>query len=74
MATKAQSVALQEFEPKGLALNEEVAAMGEPVILTKGEKPIAKLVRFTGPVSLVGSIIWEGDIVSPIEESWDADS
>lgn len=74
MATKARSIAVREFESQCSSLIEQVAATGEPVILTKAGEPIAKLVPFKKPTSLVGSVLWEGDIVSPIGESWDAES
>jgi prevent-host-death family protein len=74
MATKARSIAVREFESECLSLVEQVAATGEPVILTKAGEPIAKLVPFKKPTSLLGSVVWEGDIVSPVGESWDAES
>ena len=74
MATKARSIAVRELETKFLSLVNEVAATGEPVILTKAGEPIAKLIPIRKPRPLLGSVLWEGDIVSPVDESWDADS
>jgi prevent-host-death family protein len=74
MATKARSIAVREFEAKCISLVEEVAATGEPVILTKAGEPIAKLVPFKASRPLIGSVVWEGDIVSPIGETWDAET
>lgn len=73
MATKPRSIAVREFESKCLSLVEEVASTGEPVILTKAGEPIAKLVPFKAR-PLIGSVVWEGDIVSPTGETWDAES
>ena len=76
MATKTRSIAVREFESKCLSVVEEIAASGESVILTKAGEPIAKVI----PIGkyrrrpLLGSIVWEGDIVSPIGETWDAES
>lgn len=66
MATKKRSITVRELEAKCLSLVEEVTATGEPVILTKAGEPIAKLVPFKKPTSLLGSVVWEGDIVSPV--------
>ncbi len=74
MAAKARSIAVREFESKCLSLVEEVAATGEPVILTKAGEPIAKLVPFKKSGPLIGSVLWEGDLVSPIGETWDAET
>jgi prevent-host-death family protein len=75
MATKARSIAIREFESKCMSLVDEVAASGEPVILTKAGEPIAKIVPIHKKARpLLGSVLWEGDIVSPLDESWDADS
>ena len=74
MATKARSIAVREFESKCLSLVEEVASTGETVILTKEGKPIAKVVPFKQSRPLLGSALWEGDIVSPTGETWDAES
>jgi prevent-host-death family protein len=75
MATKARSIAIPEFETNCLSLVDEVAATGEPVILTKAGEPIAKIVPINKKSRpLLGSVLWEGDIVSPIDEAWDADS
>jgi prevent-host-death family protein len=74
MATKARSIAVRDFETKCISLVDEVAATGETVILTKAGEPIAKIVPIRKPRPLLGSVLWEGDIVSPVDESWDADS
>ena len=74
MTIKARSIAVREFESQCLSLVDEVATTGDPVILTKAGKPIAKLVPFKKPRPLIGSVVWEGDIVSPIGETWDAES
>lgn len=67
-----------EFKAKCLRLMEEVAYSGEGIIITKNGKAITKLVPYQDPVgSLFGlhteQLAIHADIVSPIEEPWDAD-
>jgi prevent-host-death family protein len=69
MAKRAHSVAANEFSAHCLSLLEEVTATGEPLIVTQQGKPVAKLVPFERPRPLLGSIVWEKDIVSPIDEA-----
>ncbi len=74
MGKKLRTVPAGEFKAKVLAILDEVAATGETVVVTKRGKPVAKV----GPVndsetdSLEGSIVWEGDIVSPVLEPWES--
>ena len=69
-----------EFKAKCLELMDWVAAGHEEIIITKRGKPVAKLVPIdTKPVRDVfgwmkGTIIFEGDIISPIDEVWDANA
>lgn len=71
-------VQASEFKAKCLRLMEEVARSGEEIIVTKNGKAITKLVPYREPVgSLFGlhrnQIAIHDDIVSPIDEPWDAD-
>lgn len=74
MPSKTRAVAAEEFGDHGLSLVEEVAATGGTLIVTRQGKPVAKVVPFEKPRPLLGSILWEKDIVSPTGESWDAES
>ena len=67
-------IAAGEFKAKCLALLDEVAITGRELIVTKRGRPVAKLVplKKTEGASLLGSIVWEGDILAPIAEDWDA--
>lgn len=71
---KLERVAAGEFKAKCLSLLDDVALTGKELIVTKRGKPVAKLVPVTKTegASLLESIVWEGDIVSPIGEGWDA--
>lgn len=77
MATR--TIGAGEFKAKCLALLDEVAATGDEIIVTKRGKPVARVVRNgTGPEAkrptpLAGSILWEKDIVSPLDDEWEAD-
>jgi prevent-host-death family protein len=74
-----KTVPAAEFKAQCLAVMEGVSKTGEPVLITKRGKPLAKLVpadqsgrdlvgRLEGIVSI------QGDIESPIEppEAWDS--
>lgn len=67
-----------EFKAKCLKLLDEVAQTREPLIITKRGKPVAQLVPapakdWVDPIGAMrGSVIWEGDIISPIDVEWEA--
>ena len=68
-----------EFKAKCLQVMDEVAETGEGVLITKNGKPVAELVpakHTDKPLfgALKGSITYMGDIVSPIDEEWDAEA
>lgn len=62
------------FKATCLALLDEVAETGEELVITKRGEPVARLVPIcdVGAADLLGSVVWEGDIVAPIDEAWDA--
>lgn len=65
-----------DFKAKCLQLLDEVALTKESLVITKRGKPVAKLVPVPSEIDLYGalegSVVWEGDIVSPLENDWDA--
>ena len=67
-----------EFKAKCLAVMDEVAKTGEPVIVTKNGKPVAELVPHQPKAKrspfgiLKGDLVIKGDIISPIDVEWDA--
>jgi len=65
-----------KFKAQCLALLDDVALTGKELVITKRGKPVAKVVPIDDekPPSLLGSVLWEKDIVSPIDEQWDAES
>ncbi|HVR10681.1 MAG TPA: type II toxin-antitoxin system Phd/YefM family antitoxin [Thermoanaerobaculia bacterium] len=70
-----------EFKAKCLAILDEVARTGEPVVIRKRGKPVAQLVAATGIESgypqhrLLGSVRIIGDVMAPASSSdeWDAE-
>jgi prevent-host-death family protein len=66
-----------EFKAKCLALMDEVARTGSPVVITKHGKPVAELVphrprRKSARGFSKGELFITGDIISPIDVEWDA--
>jgi prevent-host-death family protein len=74
MSAKTRSVAFGEFQSHCSSLLDEVEKTGETLIVTRQGKPVARVIPFERPRPLLGSVVWEGDIVSPIDEEWDAES
>ncbi len=66
-----------EFKAKCLEIMDEVAATGEPVVITKNGLPITQLVPFRPKKetlfgALRGSVSIRGDIMAPVDAKWDA--
>jgi prevent-host-death family protein len=61
-----------EFKSKCLALLDEVAATGQPLVITKRGRPVARLEPCEPARGLRGSVLAQGDLVSPIELEWEA--
>lgn len=72
-----QTIKASEFKAKCLALMDEVARTGEPLLITKQGKPVAELrplsgVRRKTPFGAhKGLIEIRGDIIAPLEEPWE---
>jgi prevent-host-death family protein len=67
-----------EFKAKCLEVMDEVAATGEPVVVTKRGKPVARVTPVVRKPTtlrgfLKGSVREQADIVGPIETDWNAD-
>ncbi len=62
-----------EFKAKCLAILDEVNKTGQTLVITKHGKPVAKVVPIEKPPSLKGSVIFEGDILSPVLDPWEWD-
>ena len=70
------TIAAGEFKAKCLKMLDKVADERETLVITKRGIPVAKVIPipskgdFVG--SMRGSVIWEGDIISPIDVEWEA--
>jgi hypothetical protein len=64
----------QKTSLPGSSKLDEVAETGKPLRVTKRGKPVARVVPVEAPPGLLHSVKREKDLVSPIEEKWDAAS
>jgi prevent-host-death family protein len=73
MDKRASTIAAGEFKARCLALLDQVARTGQPLVVTKRGKPVAKLVPIDEPPtrSLRGSVVTLGDVVSPLDDEWE---
>jgi len=79
LMTQTRELGATEFKATCLEVMDEVERLGIEVTITKHRRPVAKLIPvkkkprgFVG--SLAGSVIWMGDIISPIDEEWEANA
>lgn len=76
-----REIGAAEFKAKCLAILDEVARTGEPVVIRKRGRPVAQLVAATGVEEgypqqrLLGTVQILGDIVSPVlpSDDWEAE-
>lgn len=66
-----------EFKAKCLKLMDDVAATGEPIVVTKNGRPVSRLEPYrqrptTLFGSLAGAMILTADIVNPLDVEWEA--
>lgn len=70
------SIGAGDFKARCLKLIDDVASTGESLVITKHGKPVAKLVPLPPETelfgALAGSVRQENDIVSPLENEWEA--
>jgi prevent-host-death family protein len=78
MVTKpVATIAAGEFKAKCLAILDEVNRTRRGIVVTKRGKPVARIVPVDDAdarASLKGSVVYEGDLVSPLDEGWSASS
>ena len=74
--TDQKVIKASEFKAKCLKLMDAISESGEELVITKNGKPVAKLVPYFKPQSIVGMFKGEieifGDIMEPIDVEWDA--
>jgi prevent-host-death family protein len=72
----ATTVPAGEFKAKCLKLLDQVAQKHETLIVTKRGKPVAEVRPVEEPGGFVGSmrgsVVWMGDVISPIDVEWEA--
>ena len=70
------TIAAGEFKAKCLKLLDQVAETRETLVITKHGKPVAQVTPISARENIVGSmkgsVLWMGDIISPIDVEWDA--
>ena len=74
---KKRHVPAGEFKAKCLALLDEVAATGRPIVVTKRGRPVAEVVPVEPMKPLAGSVkilVSEEEFIAPFDEPWDAES
>jgi prevent-host-death family protein len=75
MVTK-RHVPAGQFKAHCLALLDEVAATGRPLVVTKRGRPVAEVVPIEPPKSLAGTVkilVSEDELIAPLED-WDVES
>ncbi len=73
-----RTIKASEFKAKCLQLVEEVTESREPLVITKHGKPISLLSPYPDRSSSLfgrhrGSLTICGEILSPLDETWDAE-
>jgi prevent-host-death family protein len=74
---KKRHVPAGQFKARCLALLDEVAATGRPLVVTKRGRPVAEVVPIEPPKPLAGSVeilVSEEELIAPLDENWDAES
>ena len=72
-----KTIAATEFKAHCLALIEEVRQTRQHLLITRHGKPVAEISPYMPrgmeqENPLKGSVLFEGDIISPVEEKWDS--
>jgi prevent-host-death family protein len=76
MSTKPRQMPAGEFKAKCLSVLDHVQRTGKVVVVTKRGRPVAQLVPLPSndSGSLLGSVVYEEDLLSPVDADWDARS
>lgn len=72
-----KTISVSEFKKHCLSLINTILKTNERITITKYGKPVAELTplkkKDEEDYLLKGSILFEKDLISPIEESWEAE-
>ena len=71
------TIAAGEFKAKCLKLLDQVASECQTLVITKHGKPVAQVTPVPAEKkelfgSMKGSVVWMGDIISPLDVEWEA--
>jgi len=72
-----RNIAASHFKAKCLGLLDEVAETGEPIVITKRGKPVARVLPVEIPAPLKGSVTFlvdDDEFIAPLGEPWDAEA
>jgi prevent-host-death family protein len=75
MVMSEKVMSASQFKARCLAVLDEIAATGEPVVVTKRGRPVARVVAAEPPPSLRGSVrilVSEEEFIAPLDLEWDA--
>ena len=70
-----RTISASRFKAQCLALLDEVAETGQPLVVTKRGRPVARVEPIAPPESLEGSVTFlvsDEELIEPIEAEWDA--
>ena len=71
-----KTMAAGQFKVHCLKVMDEVQSKRQAVLITKRGKPVAQVTPIPAKANIVGSmkgsVLWMGDIISPIDVEWDA--
>jgi prevent-host-death family protein len=70
-----KQVTATTFKAKCLALLDDVEETGEPLVVTKHGKPVARVVPAVEVLSLAGSVTFnvsDDELIEPIDAVWNA--
>jgi prevent-host-death family protein len=71
MPSTSDTMPATKFKANVLKILDRVARTGRAVTVTKHGKPVARVEPVKKPRSLEGSIVYQGDVISPIDERWE---
>jgi prevent-host-death family protein len=71
-AKESDTMPAAKFKANVLKVLDKVARTGRGVTVTKHGKPVARVEPVRAPRSLKGSVLYEGDLISPIDVEWEA--
>ena len=71
----AKTVSITEFKAHCLRLAAQVAATGEPLVVTRRGTPLVEVVPVSAPAALVGSVtqrVSDEELLAPLAAAWSA--